>query len=103
MIARWLFLFLLMGATAQAADRPNIVWIVSEDNSVHYLRHFFPGGAETPNIEALASAGVTFDHAFSNSPVCSVAYEPLWLPAVTRQELAFSFTAVTCELTCQKG
>lgn len=53
--------------------RPNIVWIVSEDNSIHYLRHFFPGGAATPNIERMASEGLTFDHAYSNAPVCSVA------------------------------
>ncbi|MDA8697694.1 sulfatase [Rhodopirellula sp.] len=55
------------------AKRPNIVWIVSEDNSIHYLKHFFPGGTTTPNIEALASQGLTFDHAYSNAPVCSVA------------------------------
>lgn len=59
--------------SARAAERPNVVWIVSEDNSVHYLRHFFEGGAATPNIEALAAQGLTFDHAFSNAPVCSVA------------------------------
>jgi len=58
---------------AGAADRPNVVWIVSEDNSHHYLRHFFKDGAPAPNIEALAAHGVTFDHAFSNAPVCSVA------------------------------
>jgi uncharacterized sulfatase len=57
----------------QAAERPNVVWIVSEDNSVHYLKHFFAGGAKAPNIEALAKHGLTFDHAFSNGPVCSVA------------------------------
>lgn len=56
-----------------AADRPNVVWIVSEDNSVHYLRHFFPGGAEMPAVESLAAEGLTFNHAFSNAPVCSVA------------------------------
>tara|TARA_R110002049_G_scaffold27321_2_gene94163 strand:+ start:331463 stop:333367 length:1905 start_codon:yes stop_codon:yes gene_type:complete len=56
-----------------AADRPNVVWIVSEDNSIHYLRHFFAGGAAAPNIEAMAANGLTFDHAFSNAPVCSVA------------------------------
>ena len=56
-----------------AAERPNIVWIVSEDNSIHYLEHFFPGGAKAPNIEALAAHGLTFQHAFSNAPVCSVA------------------------------
>jgi arylsulfatase A-like enzyme len=56
-----------------AAERPNVVWIVSEDNSIHYLKHYFPGGAETPAIAALAAKGLTFEHAFSNAPVCSVA------------------------------
>lgn len=64
---------LFTGTSRLEAKQPNIVWIVSEDNSIHYLRHFFPGGAATPNIEALAEAGLTFDHAYSNAPVCSVA------------------------------
>ena len=58
---------------ARAADRPNFVFIVSEDNSHHYLRHWFKGGAATPNIEALAANGLTYDNAFSNTPVCSTA------------------------------
>ncbi len=62
-----------IASLAQAADRPNVVWIVSEDNSIHYLRHFFAGGAAAPNIERLAAHGLTYDHAFSNAPVCSVA------------------------------
>ncbi|MEZ5385536.1 MAG: sulfatase-like hydrolase/transferase [Prosthecobacter sp.] len=70
---RLLAILLSLTVFAAAADRPNIVWIVSEDNSIHYLRHFFPGGAETPAIEALAAHGLTFDNAFSNAPVCSVA------------------------------
>lgn len=56
-----------------AADRPNIVWLTSEDNSVHYLDLYFEGGASTPNIARLAEHGLVFNHAFSNSPVCSVA------------------------------
>lgn len=63
----------LISTSAIAADRPNVVWIVSEDNSHHYLDHFFDGGAKTPNIKALADHGLTFDKAFSNAPVCSVA------------------------------
>ena len=62
---------------SHAADRPNVVWIVSEDNSHHYLKHFFESGAPTPNIEAMAAHGLTFDHAFSNAPVCSVARSTL--------------------------
>ena len=60
-------------APATAADKPNFVWLISEDNSKHYLRHFDPQGAPTPHIEALAKHGLTFDHAFSNAPVCSTA------------------------------
>jgi len=60
-------------AIAEAADRPNIVWILSEDSSKHYFRHFDPDGVETPSIESLAADGVAFNHAFSCPPVCSVA------------------------------
>ncbi|EMI16589.1 sulfatase atsG [Rhodopirellula maiorica SM1] len=63
----------LAARAATAADRPNFVWIMSEDNSKHYLRHFDPDGAPAPNIEALAEHGITFDRAFSCAPVCSVA------------------------------
>ncbi len=68
----WLCL-LFIGSFAHSADRPNFVFIVSEDNSIHYLDHFFPGGAKTPAIEALAAQGLTFDRAYSNAPVCSTA------------------------------
>ncbi len=62
---------------ASAADRPNIVWIVSEDNSKHYLKLFDENGAATPHIEALAAEGITFTRAFSHAPVCSVARSTL--------------------------
>lgn len=55
------------------ADRPNVLWIMSEDNSKHYLKLFDEHGAPAPHIEALAAKGLTFDNAFSNGPVCSVA------------------------------
>ena len=56
---------------------PNIVWITSEDNSVHYLNLYNENGIETPNIAKLAEHGALFDHAFSNAPVCSVARSTL--------------------------
>ena len=68
-------LLLLAGGT-MAAKRPNFVFLVSEDNSIHYLK-LYGYGATTPNIEALAKDGLTFNHAFSNSPVCSVARSTL--------------------------
>ncbi len=56
---------------------PNIVWITSEDNSIHYLKLFHPDGVETPNIQQLASQGIVFRNAYSNAPVCSVARSAL--------------------------
>lgn len=58
-------------------EKPNIVWITSEDNSKHYMKLFDENGIETPNIEALASHGLIFTHAFSNAPVCSAARSTL--------------------------
>ena len=52
---------------------PNIVWLVTEDNSKHFLKLYEEGGATMPNIEALAKKGIVFNNAFSNAPVCSVA------------------------------
>ena len=66
-----------MAVWANAAQQPNFVWIISEDNSIHYLDHFFPGGADTPNVKKMAKHGITYDNAFSNAPVCSVARSTL--------------------------
>lgn len=64
---------LILCHPVEASDRPNFVWLLSEDNSVHYLKLFDEHGAETPRIAELASHGLIFENAFSNSPVCSVA------------------------------
>ncbi|MCK4748116.1 MAG: hypothetical protein KAT15_13800, partial [Bacteroidales bacterium] len=32
-------------------EKPNFVWIISEDNSKHYMELFDPNGIATPNIE----------------------------------------------------
>ena len=66
-------LLLVCTSTAHAAKRPNFVWLISEDNSKHFMELFDEHGAKTPAIEKLAENGLIFDHAFSNSPVCSVA------------------------------
>ncbi len=58
-------------------EKPNFVWIVSEDNSKHYMKLFDPNGIATPNIEKMARDGIMFTRAFSNAPVCSVARSTL--------------------------
>jgi len=58
-------------------EQPNFVWIISEDNSTHYMELFDPHGIATPNIAAMADKGIRFTRAFSNAPVCSVARSTL--------------------------
>lgn len=72
-IAAFLTVLFCLAVQTSAADRPNFVWLLSEDNSIHYLKLFDEHGAETPHIAKLAKHGLIFDNAFSNSPVCSVA------------------------------
>jgi len=73
-------LAILTACTVQPKEdpgKPNFVWIISEDNSKHYLELFDEHGIATPNIEGLAEDGILFTRAFSNSPVCSVARSTL--------------------------
>lgn len=58
---------------ASAADRPNILWITSEDNAAHWLSCYGNAEAQTPRLDALAAQGAQFNHAYSNAPVCAVA------------------------------
>lgn len=76
-IAWILMLALVSCARETATDLPNFVWIVSEDNSTHYMELFDPHGIATPNLEKMADEGILFTRAFCNAPVCSVARSAL--------------------------
>ena len=57
-------------------ERPNILWITSEDNSP-YLGCYGDRLALTPNLDRLAAEGVRYRNAFANAPVCSAARSTL--------------------------
>jgi arylsulfatase A-like enzyme len=59
-------------ATEKAApvDRPNILWIVSEDNSP-WLGSYGDELATTPRLDALAAESIRYTRAYSNAPVCA--------------------------------
>ena len=65
------------GNGERSQDRPNILWLVSEDNSPETISYYGDPAAYTPNIDRLASRGIAFRHAFSNAPVCGVARSTL--------------------------
>ncbi len=57
---------------ALAADRPNILWLTSEDHGPHMGCYGDPL-ATTPNIDALARRGMIYTRVWSNAPVCAPA------------------------------
>ena len=66
-------LFLASGAT-RAADRPNIVFIFSDDHAPNAISSY-PGGiydevAPTPNIDRIAREGLLFENSFCTNSIC---------------------------------
>jgi arylsulfatase A-like enzyme len=59
-------------ASAQAESRPNILWIVVEDMSCHFV---YQGEAlvHAPNVDQLAREGVVYSNAYVAAPVCSAS------------------------------
>lgn len=57
-------------AAAEKASKPNIVVIVADDLGYGDLRSY-GGSISTPNIDALATAGVRFTDFHANGPVCT--------------------------------
>ena len=53
-------------------ERPNILWINSEDNG-SYIGCYGDKIAQTPNLDNLAAQGVRYTNCFANAPVCAVA------------------------------
>ncbi len=71
--SQWVVLLLvLLPASAIAADRPNILWLTSEDHGPE-MGCYGDKLARTPNIDKLAAKGMKFKHAWSVAPVCAPA------------------------------
>ncbi|MDA0284610.1 MAG: sulfatase [Planctomycetota bacterium] len=57
---------------AEAAERPNILWITIEDWSPD-LSCYGTKGIHTPHVDQLAAEGIRYTRAFTTSPVCSTS------------------------------
>ncbi len=65
--------FILGGCQERPPEEPpNILWIVSEDNSP-FLGCYGDERAVTPNLDRLAAEGFLYTHAYANAPVCAPA------------------------------
>ena len=61
-----------LSAPLGATERPNILWLTSEDNGPH-LGAYGDAFATTPNLDALAGRGAIYLNAWSTFPVCAPA------------------------------
>jgi len=87
---------------SSAAKRPNVVFLISEDNSIHYSSLYGNELAKMPAIEKLAAKGLVFDNAFSCSPVCSVARSTL-ATAMYAPRGGFQYHRKSAPATLAKG
>jgi N-sulfoglucosamine sulfohydrolase len=62
----------LSGDVLLADDRPNVIWIISDDLGPELGCYGYPDVA-TPNLDRLAASGRRYTHAFSTAPVCSAS------------------------------
>lgn len=71
-----LFAFFTEAKAKQSVDHPNILWIVSEDNSP-FLGAYGDDFATTPNLDQMTMEGVLYENAFATAPVCAPARSTL--------------------------
>ena len=58
------FLLMLLPVAASAQQRPNIVYIMTDDHTAQMLSAYGNSPIQTPNLDRLASEGVLFRHSY---------------------------------------
>ena len=69
----WLPLFALFAffrGQVQAAAKPNILFLLSDDHSDPYLGCYGNKDVRTPNLDRFAAEGMRFDRMFVSCPQC---------------------------------
>jgi len=52
-------------------SKPNILFILTDDQGYHDVSYYGTKDIQTPNIDLIASSGMRFDNFYANSTVCS--------------------------------
>ena len=68
----WFLALLAISTLSAEPTRPNILWLVSEDNGPQ-LGCYGDSYADTPNLDAFATKALRYQTCWSNAPVCAPA------------------------------
>ncbi len=74
--------------------RPNILFLMTDQLTASVLHLYGGTGVPTPNLDALAARGVTFDNMISTCPVCT-PFRSMWLTGRHPQTTGHIVNAVT--------
>jgi arylsulfatase A-like enzyme len=66
-----LLFFLLLTISLLAADKPNIVYIMSDELAYYEVGYMGHPDLKTPRIDRMANEGLRFTNALAGSPVCA--------------------------------
>src|SRR3954452_12855467 len=67
------FLWLICLASSRAISRPNLVFIMTDDQARWAVGAYGNSDVKTPNMDRIAREGALFTNAFVNTPVCSLS------------------------------
>ncbi len=70
MLLRILFLSLVLQITAHADKRPNIIFLMADDQATYSMGCYGTPGAKTPNLDKLADDGIVFDAHYVTTAIC---------------------------------
>lgn len=94
-------------AFSNAADRPNVIFFLSDDQRADFLSCAGHPIVKTPHIDKLAAAGVRFENAFVTTSICAASRATLLtglyershkytfgMPPISAEQIAASYPAV---------
>ena len=64
------YCFLVSGVFGQKSNRPNVLFIISDDLTATAVSSYENKSCQTPNIDRLASEGIRYTKAYTQYPVC---------------------------------
>ena len=70
-LASLVLFYFAVSPVSPANEKPNILWITSEDNGISWVGCYGGTNARTPAIDQLAKEGFRYTHCFDNAAVCA--------------------------------